>query len=104
MGEEPLLVGDLILCEVLQGARTDAQARLLELELSKFDIVPMLNPELAMVAARNYRTLRSDGITIRKTIDLIIATYCIVRDHTLLHDDGDFRPMETHLGLKSALS
>jgi predicted nucleic acid-binding protein len=100
LGNEPLLVGDLILCEILQGARSEAQARRLEQELRKFELLPMLNPELAIAAAKNYRLLRSEGITIRKTIDLIIGTFCIAEGHTLLHDDRDFSPMETHLGLK----
>jgi predicted nucleic acid-binding protein len=59
-----------------------------------------LNPELAIAAAKSYRLLRSEGITIRKTIDLIIGTFCIAHGHTLLHDDRDFGPMEAHLGLK----
>jgi predicted nucleic acid-binding protein len=100
LGNEPLLVGDLILCEILQGARSEAQARRLEQELRKFELLPMLNPELAIAAAKNHRLLRSEGITIRKTIDLIIGTFCIAHGHTLLHDDRDFSPMETHLGLK----
>jgi predicted nucleic acid-binding protein len=100
LGNEPLLVGDLILCEILQGARTEAQARRLEQELRKFELLPMLNPELAIAAAKNYNLLRSEGITISKTIDLIIGTFCIAHGHTLLHDDRDFSPMETHLGLK----
>jgi predicted nucleic acid-binding protein len=100
LGNEPLLVGDLILCEILQGARSEAQARRLEQELRKFELLPMLNPELAIAAAKNYRLLRSEGITIRKTVDLIIGTFCIAHGHTLLHDDRDFSHMETHLGLK----
>jgi predicted nucleic acid-binding protein len=103
MGDEPLLVGDLILCEILQGARTESHARTLEEELRKFEMVAMLNPDLAVAAAKNYRALRNEGITIRKTIDLIIGTFCIAFRHTLLHDDRDFGPMETHLGLKTAL-
>jgi predicted nucleic acid-binding protein len=103
MGNEPLLVGDIILCEILQGARTEAQARRLEEELRKFEVAPMLNPELAVIAAKNYRTLRNQGITIRKTIDLLIGTYCIAYKHTLLHDDRDFVPMETYLGLKTTV-
>jgi predicted nucleic acid-binding protein len=102
MGNEPLLVGDLILCEILQGARTETHARTLEEELRKFDLVPMLNPDLAIAAAKNYRTLRSEGITIRKTIDLVIGTFCIAHQHTFLHDDRDFGPMETYLGLRTA--
>ena len=102
MGNEPLLVGDLILCEILQGARTKTHARMLEEELRKFDMVAMLNPELAIAAAKNYRVLRGEGITIRKTIDLVIGTFCIAHQHTLLHDDRDFGPMETYLGLRTA--
>jgi predicted nucleic acid-binding protein len=102
MGNEPLLIGDLILCEILQGARTESHARMLEDELRKFDLAPMLNPELAVAAAKNHRILRSEGITIRKTIDLVIGTFCIAHQHTLLHDDRDFGPMETHLGLRIA--
>lgn len=101
MGNEPLLVGDLILCEILQGARTESHAQTLEVELRRFEIVPMLNPDLAVAAAKNYRVLRGEGVTIRKTIDLIIGTFCIVFKHTLLHDDRDFGPMETHLGLRT---
>lgn len=103
MGNEPLLVGDVILCEVLQGARTETHARVLEEELRKFEVVPMLNPDLAVAAAKNYRSLRSAGVTIRKTIDVIIGTFCIAHEHTPLHDDRDFEPMETHLALKSAI-
>ena len=83
MGSEPLLVGDVILCEVLQGARTEAHAQVLERELRKFEVVPMLNPDLAVAAAKNYRSLRSAGVTIRKTIDLIIGTFCIAYEHAL---------------------
>ena len=98
----PLLIGDLILYEVLQGFRTDAQARLVERSLRRFEAVPLIDPELAVKAAANYRLLRSRGITIRKTIDLIIGTYCIERGHALLHSDRDFAPMESFLGLQTA--
>jgi predicted nucleic acid-binding protein len=104
IGNEPLLVGDVILCEILQGVRTEAHARVLEEELRKFDVAAMFNPGLAATAARNYRTLRTKGITIRKTIDLIIGTFCIAHGHTLLHDDRDFVPMQTHLRLKTVSS
>lgn len=104
MGKEPLLVGDLILCELLQGARSDADARRLEKELRRFDIVPMLDESLAVEAARNYRRLREKGCTVRKTIDVIIGTYCIVHKHQLLHADRDFVPMELHLRLRTVAS
>lgn len=97
---EPLLVGDLILLEILQGARDDAHATRMERGLRQYAIVPLLDPDLAPRAARNYRKLRELGITIRKTADIIIGTFCIEHRHALLHDDRDFAPMEEHLGLK----
>jgi predicted nucleic acid-binding protein len=99
---EPLLVGDLILLEVLQGARDEAQAARIERALRQYAIVPLLDDGLASLAARNYRKLRSLGITIRKTADIVIGTFCIEHRHALLHDDRDFGPMERHLGLKVA--
>jgi predicted nucleic acid-binding protein len=95
----PILIGDLILCEVLQGLRTEAQARLVERSLRRFEAVALLDPELAVRAAANYRFLRRQGVTIRKTIDLVIGTFCLERGHALLHDDRDFEPMERFLGL-----
>lgn len=99
--EGPLLIGDLILCEVLQGFRSEAQARLVERALSQYHIVSLSSPELALTAAANYRLLRRRGITIRKTIDLVIGTFCIERGHALLHSDRDFEPMERYLGLQT---
>jgi predicted nucleic acid-binding protein len=96
----PLLVGDLILCEVLQGLRSEREARLVERALRRFAIVSLLDPDLAVRAAANYRALRAKGITIRKTVDLIIGTFCIERGHLLLHDDRDFDPMVRFLGLQ----
>jgi predicted nucleic acid-binding protein len=98
----PLLIGDLILCEVLQGFRIEAEAKLVERSLSRFEAVSLIDPELAVKAAANYRFLRRRGITVRKTIDVIIATYCIQRGHSLLHSDRDFAPMERLLGLQTA--
>lgn len=97
---EPILVGDLILLEILQGARDDAHAARIERGLRQYAMVPLLDAGLAGRAARNYRKLRELGITIRKTADIIIGTFCIERRHALLHDDHDFAPMEEHLGLK----
>jgi predicted nucleic acid-binding protein len=93
-------VGDLILCEVLQGFRSEAQAQLVERALGQYQIVALSNPELAIKAAANYRLLRRRGITIRKTI-VIIGTFCIERGHALLHSDRDFEPMERFLGLQA---
>ncbi len=97
---EPVVIGDLILLELLQGARDDAHAARIERQLRAYVLAPLLNADLAPIAARNYRRLRSLGITIRKTADLVIGTFCIEHRHALLHDDRDFAPMETHLGLE----
>ena len=102
MSLQPFLIGDLVLLEVLQGARSEAHARLLERQLLQYPIVPLLDSDLAVRTARNYRRLRDLGITIRKINDVIIGTYCIEHGHALLHDDRDFLPMQTHLGLKAA--
>lgn len=99
---EPLLVGDLILLEVLQGARDEAHAARIERALRQFVLVPLLDAGLASRAAGNYRRLRELGVTVRKTADLIIGTFCIEHRHALLHDDRDFAPMEEHLGLMAA--
>lgn len=101
-GREPLLVGDIVFLEVLRGASDDRHAARLARDLRAFDVVPMLGDIIAAQAARNYRTLRAKGITIRKTPDLIIGTYCIEHHHMLLHDDRDFDPMREHLGLLAA--
>ncbi|MGH7029611.1 MAG: type II toxin-antitoxin system VapC family toxin [Stellaceae bacterium] len=98
----PLLIGDLILCEVLRGFRTDSQATLVERSFRRFETVSLLDPELAVKAAANYRQLRRRGVTIRKTVDLVIGTFCIDRGHALLHNDRDFAPMERFLGLQTA--
>ncbi len=99
---EPLLIGDLILLEVLQGARDEAHAARIERALRRYTLVPLLAGDLAPRAAANYRKLRELGITIRKTADIIIGTFCIEHRHILLHDDRDFTPMEEHLGLMVA--
>jgi predicted nucleic acid-binding protein len=101
-GREPLLIGDLILLEVLQGARDDQHAARIERALRRYALVPLLDGDTAPRAARNYRKLRELGITIRKTADIIIGTFCIEKGHALLHDDRDFAPMEEHLGLMVA--
>ena len=95
----PILIGDLILAEVLQGFRDDADFEQARRTFGKYMQVEMDNPELALQSARNYRLLRRKGITVRKTIDSLIATYCIENEHSLLHNDNDFDGYETHLGL-----
>jgi predicted nucleic acid-binding protein len=101
ISRDELLVGDLILCEILQGLRTDTEARLVEEALREFEVVSLVGPELAVKAAANYRFLRSRGFTIRRTIDLMIGTFCIERGHSLLHGDRDFSPMAQYLGLQT---
>ena len=96
---EDLLIGDLILLEVLQGARDAAHARRIEQGLSCYTPVTLLNADIVRRAAGHYRALRALGITVRKTADLIIGTYCIAHGYILLHDDRDFMPMAEHLGL-----
>jgi predicted nucleic acid-binding protein len=99
---QEILVGDLILLDVLQGALNEPHAQLIERNLRQFTIVPMLDPATAVEAARNYRMLRQRGITIRRTVDMIIGTFCILGGHALLHDDRDFDPMVRYLGLRAA--
>jgi len=99
LGEDEILVGDLMLCEILQGLGDDRAARRVESLLRRFQIVPMVGEAIAVAAARNYRLLRQRGVTVRKTIDLLIGTWCIENRRPLLHDDRDFRPMVKHLGL-----
>jgi len=98
--QAPVLVGDLILAEVLQGFRDDSEFEKARRALSKYIQVEMVNPELALQSARNYRLLRRKGLTVRKTIDSLIATYCIENEHELLHNDNDFDGYEKHLGLR----
>lgn len=99
-GQGNVLVGDIVLLEILRGARDDRHASFLEAQLRKYPIAPMMDGRLAAAAAANYRRLRAQGITIRALADIVIATYCIEHGHHLLHDDRDFLPMAEHLGLR----
>ncbi|MGH9896285.1 MAG: type II toxin-antitoxin system VapC family toxin [bacterium] len=96
---ERLGVTDLILCEVLQGVRNEATFRSVQKELVKLEVFNAGGIELAVAAARNYRTLRQQGHTVRRTIDCLIATFCLQNGHALLHNDRDFDPFEQVLGL-----
>ena len=98
---DQIVVGDVVLLEVLQGARDERHASRLEGTLRAFKVEFMMDDELATKAARHYRMLRSQGITIRTTIDLIIATFCAQRGYSLLHDDRDFAPLVSHLGIRA---
>ena len=99
MGRQPLGLTDLSLCEILQGMPSDTAFEQVLGDLSKFDVFDTGGPEIAVAAARNYRFLRRHGHTVRKTIDCLIATFCIHWGHGLLHRDRDFDPFEKHLGL-----
>ena len=96
---QPLGLTDLILCEVLQGIRGEPAFRRVRGELSRFAIFSTGGEELAVASAQNYRLLRARGHTIRKTIDCLIATFCLLDGHALLHRDRDFDAFEQHLGL-----
>jgi len=101
LGADLIVVGDLVLTEVLQGFRSDADFETARSALGAFDVVPMLGYYLAIRTAENYQTLRARGVTVRKTIDMIIGTFCIERGLPLLFSDRDFQPLVDHLGLKA---
>lgn len=103
-GRTPLAVGDLIAAEVLQGVRDEREHTLVKQTLEAFDHIDLVGYDLAVKASENYRSLRAMGITIRKTIDTLIATRCIEDGLTLLHADRDFLPFSEYLGLKVAYS
>jgi predicted nucleic acid-binding protein len=99
---ELLGVGDLILAEVLQGFRQDKDYQTAKRLLTSLTVFEMLGAEMAMKSADNFRDLRKRGITVRKTIDVMIATFCIENGHKLLFSDKDFAPFVEHLGLMAA--
>ena len=99
-----VFVGDLMLVEVLQGTRSDRHFAQAEHLMSSFDFLVISSHDVAIEAARNYRRLRAVGATIRKTIDTLIATRCILDDLPLLYRDRDFDPFVQHLGLRSAMT
>lgn len=100
LGNQSIVVGDLILTEVLQGFQSDKDFKKAKSLLLSFPVVEMLGREVALKSALNYRHLRKKGVTIRKTIDVIIGSFCIHNTFSLLHDDRDFVPLEKHLNLK----
>jgi predicted nucleic acid-binding protein len=90
---------DLTLCEVLQGVRSDREFDQVLQELLKFELFETGGERLAVAAAKNFRAIRKKGLTVRKTIDCLIASFCILHGHSLLHRDSDFAPFEKLLGL-----
>jgi predicted nucleic acid-binding protein len=103
LGQELIAIGDLVLAEVLQGFRADKDFRKARDLLLSLHVVNMLDTTIALKSAANFRALRKKGLTVRKTVDSIIATYCIENRLPLLHCDKDFQPFHRHLGLKNAL-
>jgi predicted nucleic acid-binding protein len=97
----PIIMGDLILTEVLQGFKSDKDFETAKNYLNELPFRQMGGYNVAIQSAQNYRKLRKAGVTVRKTIDIIIATFCIVEGLTLLHDDRDFNPIASHFPLKA---
>jgi len=104
LGREPLLVGDLILAEILQGISADREFDRVRRLLLTMDVINIGGAEVAIDAARLLRPLRAWGFTVRKTIDTLIATRCLRDDHALLFSDRDFDPFVAHLGLRTAMA
>ena len=100
LGVTRVAVGDITLAEVLQGFRDEAQYKVAKQTMTSLPVLEMFGQAIAIRSAENYRSLRARGITIRKTLDVVIATYCIENDHSLLFEDRDFLPFVQHLGLK----
>ncbi|MCU0521756.1 MAG: PIN domain nuclease [Anaerolineae bacterium] len=100
LGHEPICLGDIILCEVLQGFQRQDEFERARDALMALPIYTIGGVDLALRSAEAYRTLRRQGITVRKTIDCLIATFAMANGMALLHNDRDFDPFETHLGLR----
>ena len=100
LGSGRILTGDLILAELLQGFARDVDCRRARDLLIDLPYVDLVGKDVALAAADNYRKLRTRGFTVRKTIDVLIGTFCVVHGHELLHSDRDFDPMEKSLGLR----
>jgi predicted nucleic acid-binding protein len=100
LGREPLAIGDLNLTEVLQGFDDERDFNRAKKMLTSLDVVELGGREIAVQAARNFRALRRLGVTVRKTIDTVIATRCIESGFELLYSDRDFDPFAKHLGLR----
>jgi predicted nucleic acid-binding protein len=100
LGNEIIATGDLIAVEILQGFQNETHFQKAKLILEEIPFYTLCNKELSIIAAENYRTLRKQGVTVRKTIDIIIGTFCIENSISLLHHDRDFNPLEKYLGLQ----
>jgi predicted nucleic acid-binding protein len=102
LGVEQVVIGDLILTEVLQGFISQREFNQGRKLMASIPLIPLVGEDIAVQAARNFRKLRTLGITVRKTIDTLIATSCIEKGFPLLFSDRDFDPFIQHLGLRSA--
>ena len=100
LGKELVVIGDYVLTEILQGFRSDKEFRKAKTILLSFPCFDIGGKEIAIQSAKNYRFLRKKGVTVRKTIDTMIATFCIQNKFTLLHNDRDFEPFNKFLNLK----
>ncbi|MGF1479837.1 MAG: PIN domain nuclease [Cyanophyceae cyanobacterium] len=98
-----IIIGDLVLAEILQGFREDQDYQLVKQLLQKLELISLCNISTGIKSADNYRKLRKQGITVRKTIVCLMAMYCIANNLPLLYADQDFEPFKTHFGLQSAL-
>ena len=103
LGSSPVCIGDIVLAEVLQGFRKDSDFNTAKELLRSLIIINALDTTIALKSAENFRALRKKGVTVRKTIDVIIATFCIENDVPLLHSDKGFIPFQKHLNLQIAL-
>lgn len=103
LGSTPVCTGDIVLTEVLQGFRNDTDYETAKELLSALIILNVLNTSIALKSASNFRLLRKNGVTVRKTIDVIIATFCIENDLSLLYSDRDFDAFQKSLNLRNAL-
>lgn len=101
LGNEPIIMGDLILAEILQGFQSDNDFKTAKELLLSFPFMDMVGQELAIESAQNYRLLRKNGVTVRKTMDVLIGTFCVHHRFSLLHSDRDFEPMRDILKLKT---
>lgn len=99
LGQDSILMGDIILAEVLQGFTSDTEFKRAQNLLAMLPFREMLGHKVALQTAKNYRALRKQGVTVRKTVDVMIGTFCIINRIPLLHRDRDFEPMEKWLGL-----
>jgi predicted nucleic acid-binding protein len=104
LGKDPIGIGDLVLIEVLQGFKHDKDYEIAKDLLTELTVFTLGGQEIALKSADNYRLLRKRGVTVRKTIDVLIATFCIEKNLDLLHSDKDFEPFHKHLKLGNVIT